>query len=700
MKASAALLLTIAGLCMSTAAAEAQLASLPVSKCNAGKVRAAGKTAAALLACHGKDATAEASCLAKVDGKFDAAGTGPFDKADAQDQGCLPGTTGNQSSFGLTLDAFASAIDALLGVPTTPSKCDAARLRCVGKYVAGTLGCVAKTAGKLGGAVDSECLAKVSARFSDPMHPGCYDKATNACSNATTAATAKAEADQFIGGAACNLLPGATPCTPVCGNGFVEPGEPCDGVDVGTCGAEFACTACNCACPTSVRLVVDAAAAESVVDRGWRGLGHRAPVSSNAELTFGMTCGPSTRPCGTCTLSGPVANSGAGTLQNRRCAADTRVTCTGDGDCVVPGGTCELFFGTLEPVSGGGIGACITNQFAGGTTGTVDVESGGLAITTTIVQRIYSPITNDTPCPTCVGDGAANDGIPGGTCAGGTHHGESCDANGSVPNRPDFGATSFDCPQIAAALLSSESTANDYVTDTVTKTLSASNPICRGSVSSGIPAGSRCLCDTCNSIDAEPCSTNADCPDPAGPIGPICGGRRCIGGANAGAACTNNSECPSGGLCNRPGEPTIPSACFVDDSSFSPDFWVGCVDTAPIDGEGECDYGPLTEGCSVASGHGQRLCATDADCGGAPDSCELHHRACFLTGPFTNWPGGQGTGTLTAAGAPDAPVADAFAPTLGRVGCSGPSGSPALNNALGLPGPVREVRRSLATFHP
>jgi hypothetical protein len=208
------------------------------------------------------------------------------------------------------------------------------------------------------------------------------------------------------------------------------------------------------------------------------------------------------------------------------------------------------------------------------------------------------------------------------------------------------------------------------------KTLRAASPNCTGAPSA------KCLCDTYNNANAEACDENADCPDPAGPIGPICGGRRCLGGPNVGAACSANSACPAG-ICTRPGEPTKPNACL--DDSFT---GIYCLDP-DSDGEGECAAGPMDDTCSLASGHAQRGCNTDAQCGGGVGSCESNNRKCFLTG------GGSanvsthfyfGTDSLVANGVEDPPVAD---PTLGSVFCVGPTAASALNNVTGLPGPAR-----------
>ncbi|MEB2285946.1 MAG: hypothetical protein OZ922_14850, partial [Myxococcales bacterium] len=222
----------------------------------------------------------------------------------------------------------------------------------------------------------------------------------------------------------------------------------------------------------------------------------------------------------------------------------------------------------------------------------------------------------------------------------------------------------------------------------VTKTLTASSPNC-----SGQPPN-KCLCDTCNNLAATPCSTNADCVLVGATV---CGGKRCLSGTNNGAPCSNNTECPGGGTCSRPGEPTKPASCLDNTSTIDT---LDCVD-GDGDGEGECVEGPWDRNCTLASGHAQRGCLSDAECGGAPSSCGGANRMCFLTGGGTfvaNALGG--TNTLTAVGAPDTPVRDVSSPTLASVFCVGPTGAAAINNVAGLPGPGRTTLKGLAVGHP
>jgi hypothetical protein len=434
-------------------------------------------------------------------------------------------------------------------------------------------------------------------------------------------------------------------------------------------------------CPGAI---VYEAGSSSSLDVGSTGSFHDVPVIGWA-LRMGVSgcAGSTVGSCGQCNITGLVTNAGG---SNRRCSNDTSIKCTSNTLCTPGGGTCQFFFGSMLPLAAGGVTTCVVNQFNGPISGTADIPTGSATTIANLTSRVYNGLAIDNPCPRCVGDTTLNDGgITVGACDGGVRVGLACDGNGTVANRPDFGTTSLDCPLAAGGLIATLPIDLSSATNAVTKTVSATSPGC-----SGAP-GERCLCSTCNNANAEPCQSNASCPDPAGPIGPICGGNRCLGGTNAGAACTNVTECPGGGQCNKPGEPIKASACL--DDTATPGV-LDCNDTAPVDGEGECGKGPVTNTCSVASGHGQRGCTNDGDCGGGAGSCESTNRRCFLTGGFTG--NAIGTNTLIAVGMADVPVNDTSHPTLGAVFCVGPTGAAAVNNVAGLPGPGRVTIRGTA----
>ncbi len=703
----------VIGLVTLSATAHA-LTGLTVDKCLASQLKIVGKGAAAYAACHAKAAAkgvpTDADCLAKAAAKIGPA----LAKLEAK-KACLVEGTGSQRAIDAA--AYAEAVDATVG--HAAGKCDTAKTKLAGKSVAALAGCYAKAAGKAG-TVDGKCVAKAAGRLAAGIARA---ETKSGCSHTGQTTTLVDAANAFVDAETCVLdpespgcVPPATPtptvtATPVCNNGVNDPGEPCDpsapSAGWGACSPDATCTDCTCACPTTMTFSSDA---ESVLDLGWTGVGHREPLVDGSDLTVQLACPATTHPCGTCTVTGPIANphAGAGQLDSRRCDTNAAKKCTSDAACAAraclggandgaacaadsecPSGSCPVagvctfYDGSALPLSAGGVAVCVLHRFEGGITGTADVDAGEAALGATLDAQVYfagvlgSPV--DAPCPRCSDAGGINDGVSGGTCDAGPRVGLACDANGTVPGRPDFGRPSLDCPPAPSAIVATLAVALQNATDPVTRTLTPASTTCSGSVTD------KCLCSTCNDADAEPCGSDADCPPSGGSPG-VCGGRRCVAGGNAGAPCSASSECP-GGACTRPGEPTRPNSCL---ETCEPLLDSKCADPDD-DGEGACIVGPNDQTCSLASGHGQRGCTTDADCGGGAGACESNPRRCFLTGRGTfqsgNW--GYGTDTLIAVGRGDAPVAGVSHPTLASVFCLGPTSHAALNNVFGLPGPAR-----------
>ena len=551
--------------------------------------------------------------------------------------------------------------------------------------------------------------------------------------------------------------PTVTSTPAACGNGVVDPGEDCDtaGGAPTSCqnnsntSAGFTCSVtCQCACPTKVTFAGDPNDPASILDTGWTGISHRAPIISNGEVTVGLSaCAGSSRPCGTCTVNGPIKNpnAGAGQLDNQRCTNDSSVRCTTNPTCTAllntcsggtnngaacvlsqctdPGvctagtcvggadngvaccnggacrvaGTCGFYFGSNLPLAAGGVSTCVSNVFNGAITGTANIESGDAVNTALLSSSVFLASTIDQPCSRCIGDPTINDGVLGGTCDVGPRAGFACDGNGTVPSRPDFGTTSLDCTSSPGTQIAILGINLSNATNSVTRTLTTASPNCNGGL-----AGNKCMCGTCNNGSNTSCFVNADCPDPAGPIGPICNGTRCLGGANAGAACGTASQCP-GSSCSRPGQPTQPSGCS-DDTTVS-DRVMECdegADLEPGNQEGGCTVGPIDSTCTVVSGHAQRGCSMDSECGGVLGSCGSSPRRCFLTGGGTFQALGteDGTDTLIAVGMADPPMNDVAQPTLGAVFCVAPTAAGAVNLVAGLPGPGRVTIRGTATGLP
>jgi hypothetical protein len=480
------------------------------------------------------------------------------------------------------------------------------------------------------------------------------------------------------------MLDGGEDCDP--------PGSACDdGAGPFTCSAT-----CQCPCPSIVDFEGNAGTL-GILDTGWTGLAHDATIVDEGKLTVDITSCPGsdagTRPCGVCTFSGPIANPNAaqypagpgGDINNHRCTNNNSVVCANNTPCfqqcvggtndgaactsatACPGGgvcpaagTCEWIFGTYLPLAAGGVSTCVGNRVNGAISGTANVETGTTASTANLISTVYTGPTLAQPCPHCTGDPTENDGIRGGTCTGGQRNGRTCDINGSHPNS-QFGSTSLDCQPLVGGVIANLPINLSNTTGTLTHTLSAASPNCRAPGFTSF----KCHCDTCNNSAQEPCDDNGDCPDPPGPIAGICGGARCVGGGNAGAACTVPSQCP-GGACTRPGAATLFNQC--DDATCSPDGG----------NEGICAAGPFDLFCEPVETF--RGCTTNADCPFGGDTCTLgKFRECFLDNGVIG-------GAVTAQGVADPPVADESDPTLAALFCIGPTTSGAVNGAAGIPG--------------
>ena len=549
-----------------------------------------------------------------------------------------------------------------------------------------------------------------------------------------------------------------------CGDGTWNVGEECDPAGgattscqaVANTSAAFTCSGtCTCACPSFVEFTGNSGTI-GVLDSGWTGQGHDATVVNDGTVTVGVTscAGGSSRPCGVCTLLGPVLNldADAGEIHNQRCSGNTRTKCTTNADCSGAGGTCEYYFGSNLPLVAGAVATCVSNQINGMITGTANVESGTAATTANLISRVYTG-PNPNPCPKCIGDGPANDGIRAGTCDTGPNMGLTCDVNGTSPNL-FWGSTSLDCPPIPGAQVASLPINLSNSTGTRTVTLTSASPNCRAP---GFTTN-KCFCDTCDNLAATPCMTNADC---VAVGATVCGGRRCIGGTNNGTACsltcaggtnvgapctvtsecpgsscTSNSQCP-GGACNVPGAATAFNQCT--DTVCSPtNTCLGganqngncsvaseCPGGSCIAGnEGTCSGGPFDQFCGPnATFQG---CASDPDCaaqnncvggtnagaacigasscpgggscqskvGGTQETCSIgRFRDCFLDNGVVG-------GTVNATGVAQAPVHDVSNPTLAALFCIGPTTSGSVNGAAGLPGLGRLELPGIAVGRP
>ncbi len=404
------------------------------------------------------------------------------------------------------------------------------------------------------------------------------------------------------------------------------------------------------------------------LDTGWTGQAHDLAADDQAPLSAARlgSCDVDTASatCGQCALSGPVLFPGpvkncfCYNLGNRdasslaTCDPEAPSTCSGAGE------SCECFYGPPLPISSGGVPVCIVNRYTAPLTGTVNVaDSGPHAGEGGALVRIESSVYNgaavEQPCPVCQNDPTPRDGVRGGTCKGGVRDGQPCDVQG---DNALFGAMSVDCQPVRAGNIGNLNIV--FNTATTGTTSLATGPKCTAPGFTSV----NCFCDTCATATGEPCNSDADCPG-----GATCGGKRCIGGANAGVPCAATSECPSGS-CGRPGQATAPNQC--DDTTCSPD----SADPDPNDGI--CNAGPFDTFCSTETFRG---CSSDTDCtpppGGNCGTCKPNQTC---TGAFRNC----FLDPIVRTGAPGTQNA-----TLAATFCIAPTTSSSVNTVAGLPGP-------------
>lgn len=522
------------------------------------------------------------------------------------------------------------------------------------------------------------------------------------------------------------------------------------------------------ACPSVISFTADGPNVE--LDTGFTGLAHDAQVPTNGRITLAVTnCDSVNHPgCGECDVNGPLPNDGGIAFNNRRCQDASWVTCSADADCTAaqqcvggtnngalctsnpecpgnncngganngaactvasecPGGSCDAatcanagyagpciyYFGAPLPLRAGGVSTCVVNEILSAVGGTINIDDGTSTTNVPLTSKVYPVGTEFAPCPRC----------EGGTCQSGPRLGQVCDVNGTG----QFGDVSLDCPPNPGSLAGSLGINLNIATGVQTRTLSAANPNCRQTGYTGL----KCQCDSCNSLGQEGCATNADCPANGGGPG-ICGGRRCIGGSEAGqpcrtcigganhgsvcadssacpggaclnpricnggtndgAACNNNTACPGGGVCgecagggqcNQPGEATQPNSCNDDTSTVAVE---GCEALAGDPDNGECSQGPFDQVCSIQT---FRSCSIDTDCAPPPagscneclsgQTCTVRKRPCFTDNGIIG-------ASIEVQGNPDTPCGGVSKPTVGTFFCVAPVGATAVNAAGGLPG--------------
>jgi hypothetical protein len=259
-------------------------------------------------------------------------------------------------------------------------------------------------------------------------------------------------------------------------------------------------------CPT--HLDMELIGSESRFLPGWSGTAHGVgPVTGSNGRVEIVSCDAE---CRRCTFRGPVPRDpSVFPVDGRRCLYDVSRTCTVDDDCGPVGadGPCRDVY---PPVisQAGPLPTCVLIYFEPygpdmepPIQGTIDLLTGELDMA---VLNTYVKVAVEA-CGECQGDMGNFDGIPEGTCVGGTQNpGAPCDVHGLGTSI--VGSTSYDCPPgdgllpliIPLPAHGSSTATHQWTMDPETR------PDCTRS-----GANKPCWCGVCD--DGSPCTQNADC---------------------------------------------------------------------------------------------------------------------------------------------------------------------------------------------
>lgn len=206
---------TAAGIAIVLAFTVESAHAVTINACLSRKLADVGHAMAVELACYGRDAgkpgaAARLTCLSMASQRFtggDDPSRGQFAKRERRPP-CL--TIDDQRTMAAAITGHAAALDDAIGNAGTPSRCDAAKLLCIGRYLTGALGCLARAAADTG-VIDTSCLARQALRLGGDSG-GCLGTAATrgACSVSGDGAALVAAAQAFAAETLCALDPGGT----------------------------------------------------------------------------------------------------------------------------------------------------------------------------------------------------------------------------------------------------------------------------------------------------------------------------------------------------------------------------------------------------------------------------------------------------------------------------------------------------------
>jgi len=412
----------------------------------------------------------------------------------------------------------------------------------------------------------------------------------------------------------------------------------------GQCGPADGPFPCLCLNKKRQRISEKVEGADS--DSGWTGISHDQRVVPGAgylldlydcdgvsdfECIVGPNCNISKALCAKnadCATPGDFCRKER-TAAGKHCNLDIQQACASNGDCPGTGNFCVVTpHGPPLPLAAGGVSVCPATFFIDDITGTTNLQTGATVIRLHQETPTRMGPSNAQPCPVC-----------GGFCSGpvnSTNRRTNCTSDAdcasiegsppcvtdficnSGPNvdkecRPEppfggsngiFGTTSMDCPSnssLAGTIDNDFNPATTGVSELVPQyqcdAPGFGNKVCLGGANDGRPCADdsecpgatcahQCYCPTKTMVGGAGILEKPNDCDPA-----------CLGGDNEKAPCAVDSECPGGGFCHK-------ADCRLNPADpEGPD-------------EGVCTVGPVHNLCSQTT---YKQCNADADC--VPPAC-------------------------------------------------------------------------------
>ena len=171
------------------------------------------------------------------------------------------------------------------------------------------------------------------------------------------------------------------------------------------------------------------------LDSGWNGIGHGQDIVHNYATSVPSPAPTRARRAGTARSDG-LDPAGEQAAAFTRCKQDPTKECSNPFgiDPTCPGTQeCVYYLGPPAPLSASNTPTCGLFRLENDVTGTYNPDTGEAEQAISLRAVIHTGIALNKPCPICVGDPIAKDGVPGGICDGGLATASAAMCKASTP---------------------------------------------------------------------------------------------------------------------------------------------------------------------------------------------------------------------------------------------------------------------------